>query len=96
MICEVLDRNDVPGLAVLDEVAGGEPLARVRAEHEAVTGSHSVWGVPTFISGERAVFVRLMDRPGGDASLATRTIERLVELLDWPELNEFKHTSIPR
>ncbi len=96
VICEVLDRNDVPGLAVLDEVAGGEPLARVRAEHEAVTGSHSVWGVPTFISGERAVFVRLMDRPGGDASLATRTIERLVELLDWPELNEFKHTSIPR
>jgi hypothetical protein len=43
------------------------------------------------------VFVRVMDRPGEDAAQATRTIERTLDLLTgWPELNEFKHTSIPR
>jgi hypothetical protein len=56
-----------------------------------------VWGVPTFIQGEGAVFVRLMERPRGDAELATRTIERVVSLLaEFPELNEFKHTSLKR
>ena len=33
----------------------------------------------------------------GDAALATKTIERVVDLVGgFPELNEFKHTSIPR
>jgi len=49
------------------------------------------------IVGDRAVFVRVMDRPGGDGDLAVRTVERALDLIDsWPELNEFKHTSIPR
>jgi hypothetical protein len=56
-----------------------------------------VWGVPTFVQGDEAVFVRLMTRPRGDAELARRTIDRLVELLGgFPELNEFKHTSLKR
>jgi hypothetical protein len=38
-----------------------------------------------------------MERPRGDAELATRTIERVVALLsEFPELNEFKHTSLKR
>ena len=37
---------------------------------------HQVFGVPTFIIGKDAAFVRLMDRPVGDADLARRTIER--------------------
>jgi hypothetical protein len=45
---------------------------------------------------ERAAFVRLMDRPGGDVAHATRTVERILDLLSWPDLNEFKHSSIPR
>jgi hypothetical protein len=41
--------------------------------------------------------MRLMTRPAGDGALATKTIERVVDLLNgFPELNEFKHTSIPR
>ena len=58
-----------------------------------------MWGVPTFISGDEAVFVRLMDRApvGTDAASSHRSIERVIELLDgWPELNEFKHTGIKR
>ena len=30
------------------------------------------------------------------ATVARGTIERVVDLLGWPDLNEFKHTSIPR
>jgi non-ribosomal peptide synthetase component F len=53
--------------------------------------------VPTFIVGDQAAFVRYMDRPDGDAERAIRTIDRTLDLLDgWPELNELKHTSIPR
>jgi hypothetical protein len=37
-----------------------------------------------------------MHRPHGDATMAQLTVERVVDLLAWPELNEFKHTSIPR
>ena len=56
-----------------------------------------MWGVPTFILGDQAVFVRFMDRPQGDADRPSPPIERILDLLEgWTELNEFKHTSIPR
>ena len=38
-----------------------------------------------------------MDRPGDDGAHARRTIDRVVDLLGgFPELNEYKHTSIKR
>ena len=93
----VLAQNGVDADAVLAEIASGGPLATVRDEHTAAAEGHDVWGVPTFVSGDRAVFVRLMERPRGDADVAVRTIERVVGLLDdFPELNEFKHTSLKR
>jgi hypothetical protein len=83
--------------AVFSEVAGGAPLETVRKEHESAASGHDVWGVPTFIVGDSAAFVRLMDRPAGDSALAIRSIDRVVDLLSgWPELNEFKHTSLKR
>jgi hypothetical protein len=46
----------------------------------------SVFGVPTFISGDDAVFVRPMNRPAGDAPLATSAIGRGLDPLErWPE-----------
>ena len=93
----VLDECGVDASRVFDEIDSGATLATFRKEHEASVAEHHVWGVPTFIAGGQAVFVRLMDRPHGDAELATRTIERVLDLVTgWPELNEFKHTSIPR
>ena len=56
-----------------------------------------VFGVPTFVVDDRAVFVRLMSRPQGDAALARRTIEGVLELFDaLPDLNEFKYTTLSR
>lgn len=92
-----LEGVDVDADVVFDEIAGGDPIAAVQAAHEAAAREHSVWGVPTFILGDQAVFVRLMDRPAGDGAHAIRTVERVLDLLDgFPQLNEFKHTSIPR
>jgi hypothetical protein len=52
--------------------------------------------VPTFIVDDKAVFVRLLDRADGDAPLAIGTIDRVLDQIEWPILNEFKHTSVPR
>ena len=82
--------------SVMAEVDSGRPLAAIRDEHTRYARSHQVWGVPVFIVGESAVFVRLLDRPEGDEALATHTIERVLDLIAWDVLNEFKHTSVPR
>jgi hypothetical protein len=83
--------------AALQAVDDGLVLETVRKEHESFAHDHNVWGVPTFVSGDRAIFVRLMDEPAGDGALARRTIEQVLSLMtDFPMLNEFKATSIPR
>jgi hypothetical protein len=87
--------------AIVEVVEHGDALATVRKEHEAVTSGPGAWGVPTFVLGDdRAVFVRLMDRnPGETAEQQAHgqaTIERLLDLLEWTDLNEFKATRIPR
>jgi hypothetical protein len=79
--------------AVLAEVEAGWPAKVVRDEHDRVVSQLDVFGVPTFIAGESAVFVRLMTRPMGDGQLARDTIDRVVGLIhEHPELNELKHT----
>jgi 2-hydroxychromene-2-carboxylate isomerase len=94
---EVLAGAAVDTEVVFDAIADGSALETVRKEHEASVANHNVWGVPTFIVGDQASFVRLMNRADDDAAASRRSIERLVDLLSgWPELNEFKHTSIPR
>jgi len=93
----VLTEQDLDADAVFAEIEDGWPLDAFRKEHEQLATDHNVFGVPTFIAHDHAVFVRLMDRPHGDAELARRNIERVIGLVGgWPELNEFKHTSIPR
>ena len=97
VVAAVLADVGVDADHVMAEVGGGGPADVLRKEHEAAVNEHRVFGVPTFIVGDRAAFVRLMDRPAGDVARATRAIEDTLRLLtDWPELNEFKWTSIPR
>jgi len=93
----VLDRAGVPGEKVLAEVEAGDPLQEIGRAHTRAVSEWSVFGVPTFIVDDRAVFVRLMSRPDGDAALARRTIEQVVSLIeDEPDLNEFKYTTLSR
>ena len=77
-------------------VAGGAPAAALAADHTWAADTARVFGVPTFITGRRAVFVRLMARPDTPAA-ARATLDRVLAMVeDWPDLNEFKATAIPR
>jgi predicted DsbA family dithiol-disulfide isomerase len=94
---KVLDDAGADGARVLSEIDSGWPLDVLKAEHTEAVEERRVFGVPTFLTDDNAVFVRLMNRPAGDGALATATIERTLDLMaGWPELNEFKHTSILR
>ena len=61
-IARVLKDNGVPVDEVFALIDSGEALQRVRADHERYAESHKVWGVPTFIGEDQAVFVRLLNR----------------------------------
>jgi predicted DsbA family dithiol-disulfide isomerase len=76
--------------AVRKVVETGRPLETLAAEHEEAVSRWSVFGVPTFIEGDEAVFIRFMERGRVD------DLERALELLGWSRLNEFKRTRIPR
>lgn len=97
VVRKALERVGVDADAVFADLASGWPFARFRAEHEESVAHYSIFGVPTFVLDDKAVFVRLMTRPDGDTKLATETIERVLGLIaDHSELNELKHTTIPR
>ncbi len=76
--------------AVATEVASGRPRATLEAEHTEAVARWGVWGVPTFIEGDDAAFVRFMERGRVD------DLERTIDLLAWTRLNEFKRPKIDR
>lgn len=95
-IRKALRRAGVDDEAVFMEIADGWPLAAIGREHEEAVNKHQAFGVPTFVTGDQAVFVRLMTRPNGDTAFARATIDRVLDLLTaHPEINEYKHTSVP-
>ena len=71
-----------------EEVASGRPLKTLATEHSEAVDKWEVWGVPTYIEGEEAVFVRFMERGRVD------DLERTLDMLQWSRLNEFKRTRI--
>ena len=79
--------NDV---AVAEAVATGMPQQRLADEHTSLVTDYGVFGVPTFIGDGDAVFVRIMDRHN------VTDVTRVVDMLDWTNLNEFKRTRIRR
>ncbi|HVV36186.1 MAG TPA: DsbA family protein [Acidimicrobiales bacterium] len=78
--------------------AAPERNEQFREIHTRAVSEHQVFGVPTFIVGDAATFVRLRSRPDADNPAASiGVVERVLALMtEWPELNEFKWTSIPR
>ena len=76
--------------AVAAVVASGRPIDTLALEHADLVKRWSVFGVPTFIAGDEAVFVRLMERRDRAG------VDRVLDMLEWTELNEFKRTRIPR
>jgi 2-hydroxychromene-2-carboxylate isomerase len=75
--------------SVAEIVGGGGPLATLAEEHTEAVERWGVFGVPTFIEGEHAAFVRFMERGRAE------DVERALDLLDWAGLNEFKRPTVP-
>jgi protein-disulfide isomerase-like protein with CxxC motif len=77
--------------------AAPERNEQFREIHTNSVRDHKVFGVPTFIVGDAATFIRIRNRPEGNAEAAITTVERVVGLMtEWPELNEFKWTYVQR
>jgi protein-disulfide isomerase-like protein with CxxC motif len=96
VVAGVLTKHGLDADEVFNEVLGCAPRDAFRLEHQTAVAEHKVFGVPTVIAGDQAVFIRLVNRPTGDAAEARHCIERCLDLVTgWTNLNEFKHTSIP-
>jgi predicted DsbA family dithiol-disulfide isomerase len=67
-----------------------ETLKTLAAEHTEMVDDYAVFGVPTFIEGDQAVFVRFMDRANA------ADVPPMLDLLSWSSFNEFKRTKVPR
>lgn len=94
-ITSIIESAGANAMQAFADVESGRTLGVVREEHTKYVNSHEVWGTPTFVVEDKAVFVRLLDHAHGDGAIARRTIDRILDDIEWPILNEFKHTSIP-
>lgn len=72
----------------------GRAIEKVTREHQANLEA-GAFGVPSFLLGDRVGFVRLMQHPA-DGEAAREEIERVLELLEWTNLDEFKRPPTKR
>jgi protein-disulfide isomerase-like protein with CxxC motif len=97
VVREVLAAQQADPDEVFEEVDKGWPLEVFRRSHEEWVERYAAFGVPTFVFGDEAAFVRVTTRPDGDDRAAVETITRVSDLVGaHPELNEVKHTRVPR
>ena len=95
-IVGVLDETGIDTGGVLEVVDAGGPRKELASSWRRLVDDHDHFGVPTFIVGDEAVFVRVMKRPTSPAD-ATEVVECIVTaLVEDTRLNEFKRTKIPR
>jgi hypothetical protein len=76
--------------AVAEEVGSGRAAKSLEAEHTEAVDRYAVFGVPTVIEGDEAVFVRIMERGNVD------DFAQALDLVGSTRINEFKRTKIPR
>src|SRR5579863_2164117 len=74
-----------------------------RRPHDVIAASHKefdrfeAFGVPTFVVNDDATFVRYMSEPGDEPATSVELINALLTMMsERPDLNEFKHTQVPR
>jgi len=87
----------------------GVDMAKVAADvasrrpHDVIAASHKefdrfeAFGVPTFVVNDDATFVRYMSEPGKNPEESVELITSLLTMMtSRADLNEFKHTQVPR
>lgn len=75
---------------IAEQVSSGVPAKTLAAEHTDLVDTHAVFGVPTFIADDEAVFVRFMERH------RLADLDRVLDMLSWTNVNEFKRTRVDR
>ena len=94
-IDRVLQPIGVDMTRVRDDVESRRPH-KVIGENFAKYEGFEAFGVPTFVVGGDAVFVRYMTPPDEDTAASTSLIQSILAMIaTQPELNEFKHTRLP-
>ncbi|WP_276943436.1 DsbA family oxidoreductase [Ferrimicrobium acidiphilum] len=97
VLASILESHGLEPEKVLQLIESEGILDDFKRQHLASVEEHHVFGVPTFMINDQAAFVRVMHRPNGDAKVARSTIDRVLDtMVNYPEFNEFKYTSIPR
>ena len=77
------------------DVASRRPHGVIAESYRMMDG-YEAFGVPTFVVGSDATFVRYMTPPSDDGLASVTIIQSLVELMaHQSDLNEFKHTRVP-
>ncbi|MFA5884218.1 MAG: DsbA family protein [Acidimicrobiia bacterium] len=87
---DAVARADIDPNAIAEIAGRPETLATLAKEHTEMVEGYEVFGVPTFVEGDEAVFIRFMERGNVD------DLHRALDLLQWDRMNEFKRTRIPR
>jgi len=94
-VAVVLEPVGVDLSMVYADLASRRPHRVIKENYERFA-TVEAFGVPTFVVGTDATFVRYMDPPSANADESIRLIESLISLMTHqPQLNEFKHTRLP-
>ncbi len=94
-IAEVLGPLGVDLDSVFEDVASRRPHAVIGESYRAFE-RYEAFGVPTFVVGNDATFVRYMTAPSARPEESLEIVSSLVALMTQRrDLNEFKHTTVP-
>lgn len=96
VLLDVMKESGLDGESVFKEIDQGWPIDKFRIQHEESVETFQAFGVPTFFVGETATFVRIMTRPEGGYQNSEQIINAILEtIIEHPEVNEVKRTTIP-
>jgi hypothetical protein len=94
-VASVLSSVHVDVEAVAADIETRRPHQLIGESHRRLE-PYEVFGVPTFVIGDDAVFVRYMEPPTNDVSASIDLVGGIVDMMvARPSLNEFKHTKLP-
>ncbi|MEX0592512.1 MAG: DsbA family protein [Nitriliruptoraceae bacterium] len=97
VLAAALDHAGLDGQPIVSAAQHDSMTQQLANEHRAAVEDHDVWGVPTVIGEHRSVFLRVLDRPDGDADVARQRVRFVVSMVnDEPMIHEFKQTELTR
>lgn len=90
VLAQIAESVGLDAVEISDRVSSGDSAKTLAAEHTDLVDNHAVFGVPTFIADGEAVFVRFMERH------QRADLDRVLGMLSWTNINEFKRTKLER